>query len=630
MILLQARDITKRFGSDEVLRGANLMVRAGDRVALVGVNGAGKTTLLKMLTGEMTPDEGEIVRARNTQLGYVAQKNLFNEQASIWANAMEVFADLQIMETRLRDLEQQISKESSPELLSRYEEAQEEFKSRGGYEYQAKIRTVLSGFRFFDTGWERPVSQLSGGQRTRLAMATLLLRQPDLLVLDEPTNHLDMDTLAWLEAFLKRYSGAILMVSHDRQFLDELANVTVELERGRTVRYEGNYSRYLEQKAEAAERHEKLYARQQEEIARQEDFVRRNIARATTSSRARSRQKMLDRIERIEKPDADMKRAQFAFGVVRPSGRVVLTTKNLSVGYGSRELAKNINLQLLRSERVGILAPNGAGKTTLLRSIAGQLAILHGSVEWGHQVQVGYYDQEQNLLSPDKTVVAEVWDDFPDRKETDIRTALGNFLFSGDDVQKKISQLSGGEKARVALVKLMLRHDNVLLLDEPTNHLDIFSKETLEQVLEDYEGSILFISHDRYFLNRIATRILELKPDSVESHLGNYADYVARTVGSGASSADATSEPAVGRGRFEAERDDKKKERRRQKRIVELQKIIETSEESIGKLEENLCKPEVFQSVEESRKVNEELSTLRQKLESAYSEWEDLEAEASR
>lgn len=628
MILLQAKDITKRFGSDEVLRGASLMVRTGDRVALVGVNGAGKTTLLKMLTGEMSPDEGEIVRARNTQLGYVAQKNLFREEASIWANAMDVFADLRRMEERLRELETQFAENSSPELLSRYEAAQEEFKHRGGYEYPAKIRAVLTGFRFFETDWERPVSQLSGGQRTRLAMATLLLREPELLVLDEPTNHLDMDTLAWLEGFLKRYSGAILMVSHDRQFLDELANVTVELERGRTTRYEGNYSRYLEQKAVALERQEKLYSRQQEEIARQEDFVRRNIARATTSSRARSRQKMLERIERIEKPDADLKRAQFTFGVVRPSGRVVLTTKDLSIGYGPKVLAKNINLQLLRGERVGILAPNGAGKTTFLRSIAGQLPALHGMVEWGHQVQVGYYDQEQNLLTPDKTVVAEVWDDFPDRTETDIRTALGNFLFSGDDVRKNIAQLSGGEKARVALVKLMLRRDNVLLLDEPTNHLDIFSKETLEQVLEDYEGTILFISHDRYFLNRIATRILVLKPEGVESHLGNYADYQARVAQADAAASTSVGEIPAGRDRFEAEREDKKKERRRQKRIDELQKEIEASETKTRMLEEDLCKPEVFQDPERIRKVNEELSTLRQKLEAAYSEWETLEAES--
>lgn len=627
MILLQAKDITKRFGTDEVLRGASLMVRAGDRVALVGVNGAGKTTLLKMLTGETTPDDGEIVRARNTQVGYVAQKNLFNEAASIWINALEVFADLQSMEERLRELETQLSKQSSSELLSRYEEAQEEFKIRGGYEYQAKVRAVLSGFRFFEADWQRPVAELSGGQRTRLAMAMLLLREPELLILDEPTNHLDMDTLAWLESFLKRYSGAILMVSHDRQFLDELANVTIELERGKTTRYEGNYSRYLEQKAAAWEQQEKLYTRQQEEIARQEDFVRRNIARATTSSRAKSRQKMLDRIERVERPDAELKRAQFEFGILRPSGRVVLTTKNLGIGYGAKVLAQNINVQLLRGERVGILAPNGAGKTTFLRSIAGHLHALHGEQEWGHQVQVGYYDQEQNLLHPEKEVVAEVWDDFPDRKETEIRTALGNFLFSGDDVQKKIRQLSGGEKARVALVKLMLRRDNVLLLDEPTNHLDIFSRETLEQVLEDYEGTILFISHDRYFLNRIATRILVLKPEGIESHLGNYTDYLARSEGAAASITTQNS-VSVGRDRFENEREEKKREKKRQKRIEELQKEIETSEGKIRAVEEDLCKPEVFQDAERSRKVNAELHTLRQKLESAYSEWETLESEA--
>ncbi len=628
MILLQAKDITKRFGTDEVLRRASLMVRAGDRVALVGVNGAGKTTFLKMLTGEMSPDDGEIVRARNTDVGYVAQKNLFNENVSIWDNALEVFADLQGMEKHLREIEMQLTKQSTQELLGRYEEAQEEFKNRGGYEYQAKMRAVLSGFRFFEQDWTRSVAELSGGQRTRLAMAMLLLREPELLILDEPTNHLDMETLAWLESFLKRYSGAILMVSHDRQFLDELANVTVELERGKTTRYEGNYSRYLEQKAAASEQQEKLYNRQQEEIARQEDFVRRNIARATTSSRAKSRQKMLERIERIERPDSELRRAQFEFGIMRASGRVVLTTKNLGIGYGNKILAQNINLQLLRGERVGILAPNGAGKTTFLRSIAGQLELLKGEQEWGHQVQVGYYDQEQNLLNPEKTVVAEVWDDFPDRKETEIRTALGNFLFSGDDVQKKISQLSGGEKARVALVKLMLRRDNVLLLDEPTNHLDIFSKETLEQVLEDYEGTILFISHDRYFLNRIATHILVLKPEGIESHLGNYADYLERGAAANATSAAAQSVVSMGRDRFENEREEKKREKRRQKRIEDLQKDIETLEGKIRLMEEDLCKPEVFQDAERSRKTNAELMTFRQKLDAAYAEWETLEGES--
>jgi ATP-binding cassette subfamily F protein 3 len=641
MILVTASHIHKSYGTETILRDATLTVQERERVALVGPNGAGKSTLLKIIAGEIPPDEGDIHIAKEATVGYLAQHADVPSSRTVYEEMRSVYEDLFAIEKRMRELEEQMSR---PEIYGNetkftamteeYARLTQTFTDRNGYAVDAKVRSILHGLDFPEEMHNRTVQSLSGGQKTRLALGKLLLLQPSLLILDEPTNYLDMRTLTWLEEYLKTYPGALLLVSHDRYFLDTLTEVTYELEAGSTRRYTGNYSSYLEQKAAELEARIKRYEQQQAEIARIEDFIRRNIARATTSKRAQSRRKMLEKIERIERPVSNQDKAHFSFTINRPSGNDVLVIDGVAIGYGDKVLAKSIHLKIQRGERVALIGPNGTGKSTLLKAILGQVPPLDGTIKLGTHVTVGYYSQEQEDLNVSKTILNEVWDTFPQLDHTRVRTVLGNFLFSGYEVQKPVSVLSGGERARVALAKLMLLEANFMLLDEPTNHLDLLSKEVLEVALDEYPGTLLFISHDRYFLNRIATRIVELGPDGLTSYLGNYDDYIEKKQeleeaaplqpqDSAANKENGESADDRERKRQE-ERIAKREAKKRAERIRAIEEEIHRLEEHIQALERDLCNPDIFSDPERAREINNEYESVKERVGTLYDEWEKL------
>ncbi|RXT05192.1 ribosomal protection-like ABC-F family protein [Ammoniphilus sp. CFH 90114] len=639
MILLQAVDISKSFAAEPILSGINLQIQTGERIGLVGVNGAGKSTLLKIITGQFLPDTGDIRKGKDVQLGYLAQDSGLESVKTIWDEMISVFSSLRNMENDLRALESKMGdpmpEKDYEQLLSQYSSLSERFKELGGYQYEANIRSILHGLRFYEEDYQTLISSLSGGQKTRLALCKLLLTTPDILVLDEPTNYLDIETLTWLERYLHNYTGAVLVVSHDRYFLDALVTVIYEIERTECRRFVGNYSKYLDLKAEDIERQLAMFEKQQSEINRLEDFIARNIARASTTKRAQSRRKMLDKIDRVNRPITADKRVSFSFDIDRVSGNEVLKIKDLSVGYKDKKLSSGLTFQLDRGERIALLGPNGIGKSTLLKTVVGELQPLAGSISLGSNVSIGYYDQEQKELNLDKTVLHELWDDYPQMLEKDIRTVLGNFLFSGDDVLKKISSLSGGEKARVSLAKLMLQNSNFLILDEPTNHLDIYSKEVLENALEDYPGTILFVSHDRYFLNKMASRVIELAPHGAVSYLGNYEYYLEKKtemeeLGKAAQPTAADTTEDKGRRNSDKEsffqdKEQQKKERQRQRKIEEIEKKIEALEVEIAHFQDLLCQPETFADPVKAHQINQELEAKNQSLESLMEEWESLQ-----
>ncbi len=532
MILLQASHIVKQYPGHEVLQDASVQVQSGERVALVGPNGAGKTTLLHILTGQETADAGEVSLAKGITFGYVEQFVEAGVDEAVYDYVAAVFAELYGMETRLREMETAMANPAiyaDPALFSQlaaaYDRLRLEFEAKDGYAVDARVRRVLIGLEFPTPTHRQSVASLSGGQKTRLSLARLLAWQPDLLVLDEPTNYLDTETLSWLEDYLQNYPGAVLMVSHDRYFLDRIAHKVVELSNGVTTAYVGNYTRYIEQKTADITIEGKRYEQQQREIQRMETFVQKNIVRATTTRRAQSRRKLLDKLVRLEKPQEHTAQMTLRFTCQRPSGKDVLEVRDLYLGYPGKSLPGPFNLRLVRGQRLALLGPNGVGKTSFLRALVGQLPPLSGSIQWGQYVDVGYYDQEQMDLHPEKTVLQEVWDAYPNLDRTAVRTALGRFLFRGLEVEKPVSGLSGGERSRLALCLLMLRQANVLVMDEPTNHLDLVSKEVLEDALQDYEGTLIFVSHDRYFIDALATRVLISEPGGWAIHPGNYSEY---------------------------------------------------------------------------------------------------------
>lgn len=641
MIILQVNGLTKYFGADLILSNIKLEIQSRARIALVGRNGAGKSTLLKIIAGELSSDSGEIIKPSHIKIGYLAQNSGLDSSRSIWDEMLDVFAPLRAIEAQLAELGAQLG---DPDLLAdpaRYEKTlqaydnlQEQYKEQGGYQYEADIRSVLHGLQFSSYDYQTtPVSSLSGGQRTRLALGKLLLAKPDLLILDEPTNHLDLDTLTWLEQYLQAYPGAVLLVSHDRYFLDKVVTEVYELSNATLKRYSGNYSRYLELRAEQYEQELKRYEKQQEEIARLEDFIRRNIARASTTKRAQSRRKQLEKMERLERPAGDEKSASFSFAIERPSGHEVLTAEQLTAGYREgAPVIRQISFRITRGESVALVGPNGIGKSTLLKTIAGKLPVQSGKLRYGANVKIGYYDQNQAELSTNKRVLDELWDAYPDKTEKEIRTVLGNFLFSGDDVLKPVSALSGGEKARLALAKLMLQKANVLLLDEPTNHLDLDSKEMLEQALVDYPGTILFVSHDRYFINRIATKLFELSGDGLVEYLGDYDYYVAKKeemrelarLDSHSPASPDSGETA--KSTYEQEKEEKRRQRQRQRRLEEIEAEIATLEAQIAETEQQLCDPSVYGDYETVQQLTQENEKRKQQLETLLAEWEQLYA----
>ena len=529
MIILQANKIERSFAGEVLFDNISLQVDERDRIALVGKNGAGKSTLLKILVGEEEPTSGEINKKRDLSLSYLAQDSRFESSNTIYDEMLHVFDDLRKTEKTLRQMELAMGEKTGADLeklMQDYDRLSEEFRQAGGFTYEADIRAILNGFKFDESMWQMKIEELSGGQNTRLALAKMLLEKPNLLVLDEPTNHLDIETIAWLENYLVNYSGALLIVSHDRYFLDKVATITLDLTKHSLDRYVGNYSSFVEQKEQKLLTEAKNYEKQQKEIAALEDFVNRNLVRASTTKRAQSRRKQLEKMERLDKPEAGTKSAHMTFHSDKTSGNVVLTVEEAAVGYDNQILSEPINLDIRKMNAVAIVGPNGIGKSTLIKSIVGQIPFIKGEARFGANVEVGYYDQTQSKLTPHNSVLDELWNDFKLTPEVEIRNRLGAFLFSGDDVKKTVGMLSGGERARLLLAKLSMENNNFLILDEPTNHLDIDSKEVLENALIDFDGTLLFVSHDRYFINRVATQVLELSEEGSTLYLGDYDYYL--------------------------------------------------------------------------------------------------------
>ncbi|TKC14438.1 ribosomal protection-like ABC-F family protein [Robertmurraya kyonggiensis] len=639
MILLQVNQLSKSFGADPILTNIKLEIQTRDRIALVGRNGAGKSTLLKIIAGQLSYESGEIVKPKGVDIGYLAQNTGLESDSSIWDEMLTVFEDLQKQEKLLRKLEKQMSDPAIfndtreyERILKEYDHLQVSFKENGGYQYESDIRSVLHGLNFHSFDYSTKISSLSGGQKTRLALAKLLLTKPDILILDEPTNHLDIDTLSWLEGYLQGYDGAILIVSHDRYFLDKVVNQVYEISRLHISKYTGNYSAYLDQKAANYEREMKQYEKQQEEIAKLQDFIQRNLARASTTKRAQSRRKQLDRIQVMDRPLGDEKSASFGFDIERQSGNDVLKIDSLAVGYNGEKVSENLSFRITRGDSIALVGPNGIGKSTLLKTLIDQLSPIAGEIHFGSNVTIGYYDQEQTQLSSNKRVLNELWDEYPLKNEKDIRTVLGNFLFSGDDVLKTVSTLSGGEKARLVLAKLMMKKANFLILDEPTNHLDLDSKEVLENSLIDYPGTILFVSHDRYFINRIATKVIELEPQKANEFLGDYDYYIekkleieeikaleAATKISTAPKAEQQEKTS-----YQQDKEAKKLERQRKRRLEEIEELIEKLEATIETNEQLLCEPEVFQDHERVLAITRDNDQAKEELENLLEEWSEL------
>ena len=629
MIILQANKIERSFAGEVLFDNINLQVDERDRIALVGKNGAGKSTLLKILVGEEEPTSGEINKKKDISLSYLAQDSRFESENTIYDEMLHVFDDLRRTEKQLRQMELEMGEKSGEDLnklMSDYDRLSENFRQAGGFTYEADIRAILNGFKFDESTWQMKIAELSGGQNTRLALAKMLLEKPNLLVLDEPTNHLDIETIAWLENYLVNYSGALIIVSHDRYFLDKVATITLDLTKHSLDRYVGNYSRFVELKEQKLATEAKNYEKQQKEIAALEDFVNRNLVRASTTKRAQSRRKQLEKMERLDKPEAGKKAANMTFQSEKTSGNVVLTVENAAIGYDGEVLSEPINLDLRKMNAVAIVGPNGIGKSTFIKSIVDQIPFIKGEKRFGANVEVGYYDQIQSKLTASNTVLDELWNDFKLTPEVEIRNRLGAFLFSGDDVKKSVGMLSGGEKARLLLAKLSMENNNFLILDEPTNHLDIDSKEVLENALIDFDGTLLFVSHDRYFINRVATHVLELSENGSTLYLGDYDYYVEKkaevemTQAEEASTNNQANEVSSVND-YQAQKESQKEVRKLMRQIESLEAEIEELESQSQAISEQMLETNDAGKLME---LQDELDKISHRQEEAMLEWEEL------
>ncbi len=629
MIILQANKIERSFAGEVLFDNINLQVDERDRIALVGKNGAGKSTLLKILVGEEEPTSGEINKKKDISLSYLAQDSRFESENTIYDEMLHVFDDLRRTEKQLRQMELEMGEKSGDDLdklMSDYDRLSENFRQAGGFTYEADIRAILNGFKFDESMWQMKIAELSGGQNTRLALAKMLLEKPNLLVLDEPTNHLDIETIAWLENYLVNYSGALIIVSHDRYFLDKVATITLDLTKHSLDRYVGNYSRFVELKEQKLATEEKNYEKQQKEIAALEDFVNRNLVRASTTKRAQSRRKQLEKMDRLDKPEAGKKSANMTFQSEKTSGNVVLTVENSAIGYDGEVLSEPINLDLRKMNAVAIVGPNGIGKSTFIKSIVDQIPFIKGEKRFGANVEVGYYDQTQSKLTPSNTVLDELWNDFKLTPEVEIRNRLGAFLFSGDDVKKSVGMLSGGEKARLLLAKLSMENNNFLILDEPTNHLDIDSKEVLENALIDFDGTLLFVSHDRYFINRVATHVLELSDNGSTLYLGDYDYYVDKKAEMEVSQTEEASTSNQAKetspvNDYQAQKESQKEARKLMRQIESLEAEIEELESQSQAISEQMLETN---DAGELMELQAELDKISHRQEEAMIEWEEL------
>lgn len=634
MILLQTSKLTKLYSGTPILENVQFEVKKGERIAVVGRNGAGKSTLLKMIADEIDFDSGEIHKPQSVILGYFAQSSHVNSNDTIYNEMLSVFAETiklkgQLEELSLKMAEEDPSSEQYLRIIEQYQNLNHRFELMSGYTYESEINNILNRFKFNEIGFDQKISNLSGGQKTRLALAKLLLQKPDVLILDEPTNHLDIDTIEWLEGYLKKYSGAVVIVSHDRYFIDQIATTVYEIEYRKCTKYKGNYSDYIDQKAVSYASLMKQYEKQQKEISKMEDFISRNIVRASTTKRAQSRRKLLDKMERIEIPKINDKSIGITFEIDRRSGNDVLKVEDLTVGYPDQIISDHLDFQINRLDRVALIGPNGIGKSTILKTVAGDLPKLGGEVYYGKSLDMGYFDQEQANLTSNNTVLNEVWNYFPTRLEKDIRTLLGNFLFTGDDVFKTVNQLSGGEKVRLTLCKLMLQKNNFLLLDEPTNHLDIDSKEMLELSLEDYEGTVFFISHDRYFIDKIATRILEVTPHGVVSYLGNYSDYMEKkqqlTELEAAKLAEESNTTTTNNVTdYQKQKEQRRLEQQRKRQLEDIESKIAAYEEELEYKKAELFQEEVYLDTQKSAQVQARIEELEELIMESMETWEEL------
>ena len=655
MILLQVQQVMRRFGADVLFDNVQMDIQEHARVALVGRNGAGKSTLLKMIAGETVPDEGQISMRKGLTIGYLAQDQGLDSNNTIWEEMSSVFAELHAIEKRMHQLENQLSdpaimndEQAYQQTLKTYDQIQTEFQQKNGYGYQAEIRGVLHGFQFDADVYDKSVTALSGGQKTQLALAKLLLEKRDLLILDEPTNHLDIETLTWLESYLQSYSGALLIVSHDRYFLDRVVNEVYDLSHHEMVHYTGNYDQFVQEKAARIQAQWKHYEKQQAEISKLEDFVNRNIVRASTTKRAQARRKQLAKMDRLDRPDSDEKTAHFGFHAAKQSGNIVLTVKDAAVGYDGQILSEPDNLNIKKHEAIAIVGPNGIGKSTFLKSILGQIPFIKGQAVFGTNVVTGYYDQEQRNLNDKKTVLGELWDEHPTTPEKDIRTILGSFLFTGEDVDKPVHALSGGERARLLLTKLAMQNDNFLILDEPTNHLDIDSREVLEVALNDFDGTLLFVSHDRYFINQVATSVVEVSPEGTELFLGDYDYYIdkkqeqaeiaaaaasqAAEKAAEAGAADSTSATTAaprskGQQNYQASKQQQREKRKLERSVAALEEQMTALDEQATQIQTEMAQPEVSADVGKLQDLQKKLEAINTQQEQVETEWTE-QAEA--
>lgn len=633
-MLIQLNNITKNFVVNEIFSNVKMEINDKDRVAIVGRNGAGKSTLLKIISGELSFDSGERTVSKNTTIGYLSQEFIVREDLSIYEEMITCFEEIISLEANLEKLSYELTPENiekDPSLLDRFDRLQNEVLTHKDYHYKSKIESVLYGLDFTKDVFDKKISTFSGGEKTRLSMAKLLLSEPDLLILDEPTNHLDMENVAWLENYLSSYNGAIVIVSHDRYFLDKVVNVVYNLEFGKLKKYVGNYSKFLKQYEEDYEKQLKEFTSQQKDIKRLEEFVQKNIARASTSKMAKSRQKVLDKMELIDNPKKDDKAANIEFKIKEQSGRDVLMIENLKVGYDGKQVGNAYNFSVYKGDRIAIVGRNGIGKSTLIKTIAKKQNAIGGSVHYGSKVSLGYYDQKQAEFESSKTILNELWDEYPLMKEAEVRTVLGRFLFRGDSVLKIVRDLSGGEKARLQLAKLMLEKNNLLVLDEPTNHLDITSKQVLEDALENYEGTIVFVSHDRYFINKIANKVLDITGDDYSIYLGNYDYYLEKReqelIAKKLKEEKTEEVQEKVANDYVLGKEEKKRIRKLERTREELLEKIESLEEKVTLVNNELTKEEVYTDAIKVQEYNEELRSLNQEIEDLNNTWLEIEEE---
>ncbi|MEB6299512.1 ABC-F family ATP-binding cassette domain-containing protein [Staphylococcus xylosus] len=638
MILLQLNDLTKSFDGEDIFNNVDFEVKTGERIGIVGRNGAGKSTLMKIIAGVEDYDSGHISKSKNLKLGYLTQQMTLNTDQTVFEEMSKPFEAMKKLEQEMKletDWLAQHADEFDSETykthIDRYEALSNQFEQQDGYQYESKIKTVLHGLNFSEADFDRPINDFSGGQKTRLSLAQMLLSEPDLLLLDEPTNHLDMETTQWLESYLNYFKGAIVIISHDRYFLDKIVTQIYDVALGDVQHYVGNYAQFIDQRDKYYEKRMQEYENQQAQIKRLETFVDKNIARASTTGMAKSRRKMLEKIERINKPMIDAKSANIQFEFDRNTGNDVFHIKNLEIGYES-PITKGITFEVTKGDHIAIIGPNGIGKSTLIKTIADIQKALNGTITTGANLKIGYYDQKQAEFKSNKTILDYLWDQYPTMNEKDIRAVLGRFLFVQEDVKKIINDLSGGEKARLQLALLMLERNNVLILDEPTNHLDVDSKEMLEQALANFKGTILFVSHDRYFINELANKVYDLDLDGGTMYLGNYQYYIDKTEESAALKAKEELEnPTVNdtvikqNDSYIDQKQQKREQRQIERQIETCELNIETFEEEINDINHQLTLPDVYSDPEKANSLAISKSEIEQKLEQVMAEWAELQ-----